>query len=145
MSFSSFSSRVAPYSVALSAQLLPSTVARLTGGMSAPLFAVAECPRTLTHTHWKTHQGVTSRVEPIYIATKISSGWRVAAEMLNAAQLFMFLPSLVLCVPFRVFFKGGDSLSLCFNSLAVLFLCDLDTIAFKIAMSEQAKQRVDQV
>lgn len=77
--------------------------------------------------------------------SEISSGWRVAAEILNAARLYMFLPSLVLCVPFLVLFKGGDSLSLCFNSLAVLFLCDLDNIAFKIAMGERAKRRVDQV
>ena len=39
-----------------------------------------------------------------------------------------FLPTLVSSVPTLVAFKGGDSLSVCFNTVAVLFLwCVLPT------------------
>ena len=37
----------------------------------------------------------------------------------------MFLPALVVAVPMLVLFKGGDALSVCFNTIAILFLTEV--------------------
>jgi hypothetical protein len=37
----------------------------------------------------------------------------------------VFLPTLVMAVPFLVLFKGGDALSVCFNTIAILFLTEV--------------------
>jgi hypothetical protein len=37
----------------------------------------------------------------------------------------VFLPTLVLAVPFLVLIKGGDALSVCFNTIAIIFLTEV--------------------
>ena len=38
---------------------------------------------------------------------------------------WLFLPALVAAVPILVLFKGGDALSVCFNTIAILFLTEV--------------------
>ena len=50
----------------------------------------------------------------------------LAFSALGGARRWVFLPMLSLTVPLLVMIKGGDAMSVCFNTVAVLFLCDID-------------------
>merc|ERR1712093_665666 len=56
---------------------------------------------------------------------------------------WLFLPGLVANVPFLVLWKGGDALSVCLNTVAILFLCDIDNIAFDLVLGERVRARVE--
>ena len=56
---------------------------------------------------------------------------------------WVFLPPLVLNVPGLVLYKGGDALSICLNTVAILFMCDIDNIAFDLALGERVRARVE--
>lgn len=40
-------------------------------------------------------------------------------------------------------YRGGDALSVCFNTVAVLFLCEVDNVAFAVGLSERVRTRVE--
>ena len=50
------------------------------------------------------------------------AGVRFALKFLNAARRWVFLPCLTACIPSLVWMLGGDALSVCFNTVAILFL-----------------------
>lgn len=52
---------------------------------------------------------------------KVSTAWRYAILFLCWMRRYVFLPGLVATVEYLVFFKGADALSICFNTIAVLF------------------------
>lgn len=54
------------------------------------------------------------------------------------------LPILVASVPWLIKNHGGDALSICFNTVALLFICDIDNIAFKFGLSERMRARVEE-
>ena len=56
---------------------------------------------------------------------------------------WVFLPFLVIDVPVLVMFKGGDALSVCLNTVAILFLCDIDNIFFDLVLGERVRARVE--
>ena len=74
---------------------------------------------------------------------KLSKGWRLALGFLLWMRRWVFLPALVTTVPFLVLYKGGDALSVCLNTVAILFLCDIDTITFDLALGERVRARVE--
>ena len=74
---------------------------------------------------------------------KLSKGWRRALSFLLWMRRWVFLPGLVISVPTLVLFKGGDALSVCLNTVAILFLCDIDNIAFDLALGERVRARVE--
>ena len=74
---------------------------------------------------------------------KLSMGWRLALRFLLWMRRWVFLPVLVMNVPFLVLIKGGDALSVCLNAVAILFLCDIDNIAFRMALGERVRARVE--
>ncbi len=45
--------------------------------------------------------------------------------MLGGVRRWVFLPTLVQAVPTLVHLKGGDALSVCFNTIAILFLTEV--------------------
>ena len=74
---------------------------------------------------------------------KLSKGWRLALGFLLWMRRWVFLPTLVMNVPILVLFKGGDALSVCLNTVAILFLCDIDNIFFDLALGERVRARVE--
>ena len=48
-------------------------------------------------------------------------------------------------MPLLVRKMGGDALSISFNTIAILFLCDIDNISFKLALPERIRARVETV
>ena len=57
-------------------------------------------------------------------------GVRFALKFLNAARRWVFLPCMSTCIPFLVWVLGGDALSVCFNTVAILFLVEIDTVCY---------------
>ena len=53
-------------------------------------------------------------------------GWRLALRGLAIVRRYTFLPALVTAVPAVVVFQGGDALSILFNTVAVLFLTEVE-------------------
>eukprot|EP01051_Picozoa_sp_SAG22_P000366 SAG22_NODE_9_length_35992_cov_37.278104_5_plen_401_part_00 len=53
----------------------------------------------------------------------LGRGWRRAFTVLGDVRRRIFLPALVTTVPLLVMLKGGDALSVCFNTVAILFMC----------------------
>jgi hypothetical protein len=45
--------------------------------------------------------------------------------LLGGVRRWVFLPVLVAAVPTLVLVKGGDALSVCFNTIAILFLTEV--------------------
>eukprot|EP01052_Picozoa_sp_SAG31_P023491 SAG31_NODE_1941_length_6859_cov_3.362278_2_plen_461_part_00 len=79
----------------------------------------------------------------LHAADKLTLRWRMALAVLCGMRRWLFLPYLVLAVPWLLLNKGGDALSVCFNSVAVLFLCEADNIAYRVLLNERVRSRVE--
>jgi hypothetical protein len=77
------------------------------------------------------------------VGDRLSTRWRLAFLLIGGTRRWLFLPTLVLTVPILVVTKGGDALSVCFNTVAVLFLCEIDNIAYVMGLSERVRARVE--
>ena len=75
---------------------------------------------------------------------RLSSGYRFALTLLGGVRRWVFLPGLVNTVPLLVLFKGGDALSVCLNTVAMLFLCEIDNMIYKVGMAERTRTRVEE-
>jgi hypothetical protein len=56
---------------------------------------------------------------------QLSRGSRIILALLGGVRRWLFLPTLVVAVPVVVLVKGGDALSVCFNTIAILFLTEV--------------------
>lgn len=74
---------------------------------------------------------------------KLSPAWRYALTFLGGLRRWLFLVALVMAVPTLVIYKGADALSICFNTIAVLFLCEIDNITYIILLSERVRSRAE--
>jgi hypothetical protein len=68
---------------------------------------------------------------------RIAPSWRFALSLLGGVRRWLFLPTLAATAPYLVTVKGGDALSVCFNTIAVLFLCEIDNLAFAVFLPER--------
>jgi hypothetical protein len=59
---------------------------------------------------------------------QLSRGSRLALTLLGGVRRWVFLPSLVVTALALVRIKGGDALSVCFNTIAILFLTEVTII-----------------
>ena len=75
---------------------------------------------------------------------KLSLAWRLGLRLLGVFRKFTFLPGLVSTVPILVIYRGGDALSVCLNTVAVLFMCEIDNVAYSVGLSERVKTRIEQ-
>ena len=74
---------------------------------------------------------------------RIAPTWRFVLYLLGGVRRWLFLPALVMVVPMLVLYKGGDALSICFNSVALLFLCELDNLAYAVLLPERLRAWVE--
>ena len=58
--------------------------------------------------------------------------WRHAIAIGNFLRRTLFLPGMLCIVGLLVAFRGGDSLSVCFNTVAILFLCEVSSEIYTI-------------
>jgi hypothetical protein len=75
---------------------------------------------------WGDHQDIALCAIAIARAgDRLSRGSQLALTLLGGVRRWLFLPTLVSVVPFLVLIKGGDALSICFNTIAILFLTEV--------------------
>ena len=74
---------------------------------------------------------------------RIAPAYRFALSLLGGMRRWTFLPTLTLAAPWLVLYKGGDALSVCFNTVAVLFLCEIDNLLYAILLPERERARVE--
>jgi hypothetical protein len=75
---------------------------------------------------------------------RLTPAWRFIMTLLGGMRRWLFLPTLVSTVPILVLYKGGDALSICFNTVAVLFLCEIDNIMLTNGLGEDSRKRVEE-
>jgi hypothetical protein len=63
--------------------------------------------------------------------------------MLGGIRRWVFLPTLCTTIPWLVLSERGDALSVCFNTIAMLFLCEIDNMAYAIGLGDKLRARVE--
>jgi Zn ribbon nucleic-acid-binding protein len=76
-------------------------------------------------------------------ATGGDSRVRLATSLLNGMRRWVFLPALTTTIPLLVFMQGADALSVCLNTVAVCFLCDIDTVIY-VLLPRRFKLRMEE-
>jgi hypothetical protein len=72
----------------------------------------------------------------------LSKGWRVALALLGGLRRWVFLPCMVTDVALVVAARGADALNISLNTVAILFICELDDILDQLGLPERFKTRV---
>lgn len=75
----------------------------------------------------------------------VDRGWQIALEFVNGLRRWCFLPAIVGIIPSIIVLKGGDALSVCFNTVAILFTLEIDNLAFKLLLSERTRAYIEEV
>lgn len=64
--------------------------------------------------------------------------------LLGGMRRWLFLPALVMTTPVIVVIQGGDALSICLNTVAILFMVEIDNVAYSIGLSERIRSNFEQ-
>eukprot|EP01046_Picozoa_sp_COSAG06_P000824 COSAG06_NODE_23_length_33072_cov_44.622327_42_plen_210_part_00 len=72
----------------------------------------------------------------------LSKGWSVALALLGGLRHWVFLPCMVTDVALVVVARGADALDMSLNTVAILFICELDDILYQLGLPERFKTRV---
>ena len=75
---------------------------------------------------------------------EVPRGWRFAIRGLNTARYYIFLPNVVSSVVMLVLNDGGDVKNVCLNTVAVLFLLELDNLAFLHGLGERTRMEAEE-
>ena len=81
---------------------------------------------------------------PAFLRYILPTGYALVVHMAGIRR-WLFLVTLVMVVPTLVVNKGGDVLSACTNAVPMLFMCEIDNIAYAVGLSESARARVEAV
>eukprot|EP01051_Picozoa_sp_SAG22_P014244 SAG22_NODE_1698_length_3788_cov_3.925725_2_plen_469_part_00 len=76
-------------------------------------------------------------------AGALGKKWILAVSFCLELRRFVFLPAMLTLVSTLVMTRGGDALSVCFNTVAIIFLVDIDNMSYHIGLGEFAKARVE--
>jgi hypothetical protein len=74
---------------------------------------------------------------------ELDRAWKVGFALLFATRRWLFLPGLVYTSAVMVVYQGGDALSICVNTIALLFLLDLDNVVYMFGLDERTRTRVE--
>ena len=75
---------------------------------------------------------------------KVPCGWRLSFGALNHMRLFVFLPNIVSSIVGLVLAEGGNIKEICLNTVAVLFLVEIDNLAFNFGLGEESRMEAEQ-
>ena len=75
---------------------------------------------------------------------EVPRGWRYAIRGLNFARYFLLLPNIVMSVVQLVLTEGGNVKSVCLNTVAVLFLLEVDNLAFLHGLGERTRMEAEE-
>ena len=74
---------------------------------------------------------------------ELSPVWRFALNVLNRLRAQLFLSPLMGAIPGVVLTQGGSALLIAFNTIAVLFITEVDNLAYAFGLGERERERVD--
>ena len=75
---------------------------------------------------------------------EVPRGWRFAIHGLNFARYFILFPNILFSVMSLVHDNGGRVRDICLNTVAVLFLLEVDNLAFLHGLSERARMEAEE-
>jgi hypothetical protein len=75
---------------------------------------------------------------------EVPRGWRFAIRGMNAARYFVLLPNIICSVMYLVLNDGGRVRDICLNTVAVLFLLEVDNLAFLHGLSERTRMEAEE-
>ena len=64
--------------------------------------------------------------------------WRIALHLLSGARHWFFLPALATTMPTLVLWRGSDAMSICMNTVAMMFLAEIDNVLCELPTSQPA-------
>ena len=76
---------------------------------------------------------------------EVPRGWRFAIRGLNTARYYIFLPNVVSSVVMLVLNDGGDVKNVCLNTVAVLFLLEVDNLAYLHGLGERTRMEAEEM
>ena len=76
---------------------------------------------------------------------QVPCGWRFAIGGLSFARYYIFLPNVVYSVMALVLSDGGRVRDVCLNTVAVLFLLEVDNLAFLHGLSERVRMEAEEM
>jgi hypothetical protein len=74
---------------------------------------------------------------------KLSRGWRYSMLALLSFRRWLFLPRVVYTTAQLDLVKGGDALTVSFNTVALLFIIDVDNLTYELGMPEKWRARIE--
>jgi hypothetical protein len=77
-------------------------------------------------------------------ADRITRSWQLVLLLILGFRRWVFLPGMVATAPTLVLLRGGDGLSICANTVAVIFLCQINSASYSILLSDTILQEVEQ-
>ena len=75
---------------------------------------------------------------------QVPRGWKLAIGGLSFARYYVFLPYVVYSVMALVLSDGGRVKDVCLNTVAVLFLLEVDNLAFLHGLSERVRMEAEE-
>ena len=75
---------------------------------------------------------------------QVPCGWKLAIGGLSFARYYVFLPYVVYSVMALVLSDGGRVRDVCLNTVAVLFLLEVDNLAFLHGLSERVRMEAEE-
>lgn len=69
--------------------------------------------------------------------------WINLLGALCTVRRWFFLPALVSTVPLLVLWRGSDATSICLNTVAMLFLAEIDNIMYRVGLDESIRREVE--
>ena len=75
---------------------------------------------------------------------EVSRGWRFAIHGLNFARYFILFPKILFSVMSLVHENGGRGRDICLNTVAVLFLLEVDNLAFLHGLGERTRMEAEE-
>ena len=75
---------------------------------------------------------------------EVSRGWRFAIHGLNFARYFILFPKILVSVMSLVHENGGGVRDICLNTVAVLFLLEVDNLAFLHGLGERTRMEAEE-
>eukprot|EP01051_Picozoa_sp_SAG22_P010239 SAG22_NODE_908_length_6553_cov_5.089247_5_plen_172_part_00 len=80
---------------------------------------------------------------PVFQITQADLPFLIAIVVLMIVRRFCFVNTMMLLFPTMVIYRGGDSISIMFNTVAVLFLMEVDNLLYEHGLSEDIKAEVE--
>ena len=75
---------------------------------------------------------------------EVPRGWRFAIRGLNFARYYIMLPNVIVSVVMLVLSDGGRVKEVCLNTVAVLFLLEVDNLAFLYGLGERTRMEAEE-